>query len=622
MLRARARRPVQPAARPALGSRIRGQRPVHLGRRGTVLLALAVVGVPLVTNAVTAPALSLTPASGLAGSRVQIVGSGFASAIRGRILFDGTAAGMPTFKAGGDGTFSVSLTVPGAAAAGAHAVQAKLTSGSQKNQIVAASTFIVTAPATPSPMPSPTPSPTAVPTPAPEATPEPPTPSPPTPSPPTPSPSPSPEPVETPLPAATPVAFPGAVGYGSQTPGGRGGAVIFVTNLADAGPGSLRAALEATGPRTVIVQVSGLITLASAVRISSPYVTVAGQTAPGDGIVVRGESVRILTHDVVIRHMRFRTGDATTTGPANADGLTIHASAGPISNIILDHVDMTWGPDIGGLAVLGAVSNLTVQDSIMGEGLYLSRHPEGTTQNGGHAYATNVTPLVGGTGYAERLTFYRNLFTDAEKRMPAIKSADCVDLVNNVIYDWGTQSVAGNPRGLNVVNNWYRWGPVSSSRAMFKSQSVDADPVIYPDAVFMAGNYADGFVPSSLSGSVYATSLRCGGLSVPADSPDAAWSAVIDGVGVTLPVRDEVDRRIIDEVLGRSGGYFNGDGQPAPNPYWLDLAPAFAPLDVDLDGMADAWELTAYGDLSRDGRGDADGDGYTDLEEYLNAIAG
>jgi hypothetical protein len=157
---------------------------------------------------------------------------------------------------------------------------------------------------------------------------------------------------------------------------------------------------------------------------------------------------------------------------------------------------------------------------------------------------------------------------------------------------------------------------------MFKSQSFDADPVIYPDAVFMSGNVADGFAPSSLSGSVYATSVRCSALSVPADGTDAAFSAVIDGVGATLPVRDEVDRRIVDEVLTRGGGYFNGDGQPSPNPYWPAPSTGSAPVDVDLDGMPDTWELTTFGDLGRDGRGDADGDGYTDLEEYLNAIGG
>jgi hypothetical protein len=591
-----------------------------VGRHAAALFVTALVAMPWVASAVGGPALALMPPSGGAGSKVQAFGTGFVSATRGRILFDGNATNMPTFKVAGDGTFVVSLTIP-AATPGAHSLQAKMTSGAQKNQVVASATFTILAPATPSPSPSPTPVPTVTPSPAPTPMDTPPvTPEPITPSP-TPTPTPSVTPSETP-PLPPQVAFPGAAGYGSLTPGGRGGDVHVVTTLADGGPGSLRAALEAPGPRTVVFQVSGVISLMSSIKITDPYLTVAGQTAPGEGVVVRGEAVKVLTHDVVIRYLRFRTGDATTDDPADADGLTIHAATGPISGIILDHVDMVWGPDIGGLAVLGPVSDVTVQDSIMGEGLYLSRHPEGTVGNGGHAYAANVTPVVLGGGYAQRLTFYRNLFTDAEKRMPAIRSADCVDLVNNVIYDWGTQSVSGNPRGLNIVNNWYRWGPVSSTRAMFKSQTVVADPIVYPDAVFLSGNQADGFVPSAPSGSVYATTLRCGGLSVVAESPDVAWSTVMNGAGATLPVRDEVDRRIIDEVLERTGGYFNGDRQASPNPYWPDLAAGAVPADADLDGMADSWELAMFGDVARDGRGDADGDGYTDLEAYLNSIGG
>jgi pectate lyase len=416
-------------------------------------------------------------------------------------------------------------------------------------------------------------------------------------------------------------AFPGATGYGATTVGGRGGDVYYVTTLADSGTGSLRAALEATGPRTVVFGIAGTIILTSPVKVRNPYLTVAGQTAPGDGIVVRGETVRILTHDVIIRHLRFRTGDATTTEVADADGLTIHAEGGPIGNIILDHVDMVWGPDIGGLAVLGPVTDLTVQHSIIGEGLYFSRHPEGTAANGGHAYATNVTPMVLGGGYASRLTFYRNLFTDGDKRMPAIRSAECVDLVENVIYDWGRQAVAGNPRSLNIVGNWFRWGPLTETRALFKTQTVTADPTVYSDAVYLDSNVADGFTPATASGSVYASTLRCGGLSVPAGVDPSLLANVLDSAGATLPARDDVDRRILAEVSARTGDWFNGVDFAPPNPYWPDPAPGIPAVDSDSDGMADGWELAVFGDTSRDGRADRDADGYTDLEEFLNSTA-
>jgi len=569
--------------------------------------------------AVTGPAISAVPGSGPAGSRIQTSGSGFTSATRGQILFDGNKSGMPTFKAAGDGTFTVSVTVPSPAAPGAHSLQAKMTSGTQKNQIVAATSFLVVVPGIPtaSPVPTPTPviptpqpTPMATPAPTPIATPEP-----------TPSafPTPTATPTETPSPVAAPLAFPGAVGYGQRTPGGRGGDVQYVTTLADSGPGSLRAALEASGPRTVVFGVAGTITLTSTIKVRNPYLTVAGQTAPGEGIVVRGETVQILTHDVVVRQMRFRPGDATTTNAGDADGLTIHAESAPIGDIVLDHVDMIWGPDMGGLALLGPVSNVTVQYSIMGEGLYLSRHPEGTLENGGHAYATNVTPMVLGGGYASRLTFYRNLFTDADKRMPAIKSAECVDLVGNVIYNWGKQAVVGNPRSLNIVANWFRSGPALATRVLFKTQTVTADPVVYPDAVYLNGNVADGFVPTSASGAQYSASIRCGSLSAAPDAGAGLLDEVLGTVGATLPGRDEVDHRIIDEVQSRTGALFNGADYAPPNPYWPDPALGVAAVDLDLDGMPDSWELASFGDTTRDGRADNDADGYTDLEEYLNA---
>ncbi len=368
-----------------------------------------------------------------------------------------------------------------------------------------------------------------------------------------------------------------------------------MTTLADSGPGSLRAALEASGPRTVVFGVAGTITLTSTIKVRNPYLTVAGQTAPGDGIVVRGETVQILTHDVIVRQMRFRPGDATTTNAGDADGLTIHAESAPIGDIILDHVDMVWGPDMGGLALLGPVSNVTVQNSIMGEGLYLSRHPEGTAKNGGHAYATNVAPTVLGGGYASRLTFYRNLFTDADKRMPAIKSAECVDLVGNVIYNWGKQAVVGNPRSLNIVANWFRSGPAMATRALFKTQTVTADPVVYPDAVYLDGNIADGFVPTSASGAEYAASIRCGSLSAPADVGPGLLEEVLGAVGVTLPGRDEVDRRIVDEVQSRTGASSTAPITLPRIPTGPTLRLAFRPLIWTLMGcpIAGSWRASA-----------------------------
>ena len=167
---------------------------------------------------------------------------------------------------------------------------------------------------------------------------------------------------------------------------------MAVTTLADDGPGSLRAALEASGPRIVVFRVGGTITLRSTINVNDPYVTVAGETAPAPGISVRNGGLFVATSEVILRHIRLRPGDQVDD-PSDVDALTINGANRPVANVVVDHVTMIWGPDIGGLAVLGDVRNLTVQNSIMGEGLYLSAHGEATAGEGGHSHAANITQL-------------------------------------------------------------------------------------------------------------------------------------------------------------------------------------------------------------------------------------
>jgi pectate lyase len=138
-----------------------------------------------------------------------------------------------------------------------------------------------------------------------------------------------------------------------------------VSNLSDSGPGSLRAALEASGARIVVFDVAGTITLTGDLRISDPYVTVAGETAPSPGIVLRNGALKVTTHDVILRQIRLRPGDLVDT-PADVDALTLNGMNDPVFNVVVDHVSMVWGPDIGGLAVLGNVHDVTVSNSIMG----------------------------------------------------------------------------------------------------------------------------------------------------------------------------------------------------------------------------------------------------------------
>lgn len=359
------------------------------------------------------------------------------------------------------------------------------------------------------------------------------------------------------------------VGYGRSTVGGAGGAARYVTNLRDSGPGSLRAALEASGRRRVFFRVGGTIRLTSPIKIKNPYVTINGGSANRPGITIRGEAVIVTTHDVVIRNLRFRPGDGTSS-PSETDALTLNGNGGKrVYNVVVDHVTMLWGPDIGGLAILGDVSRVTIQNSIMGEGLFLSRHPEGTTSNGGHSTAANITQEDAGQPYPRRITFWHNLFTTSDTRMPRLQGAACVDIVNNVIFNWGGHAAHGNPRSLNLVGNWYRRGPRSVQLEIWGSQTSSVAPRLFTRSVYQRGNVADGF-PFERGGArgVFTSTPLCRGLSVKRQPAADAYKIVLRTAGATSPVRDEVDRRVISNVKNRIGRYFNGEGNPAPNPYW------------------------------------------------------
>ncbi len=254
-------------------------------------------------------------------------------------------------------------------------------------------------------------------------------------------------------PARVIAAFPGAEGFGSTTPGGRGGRVIFVTNLNDAGPGSLRAACEAEGPRIVIFRVSGLIALAEPLVIKNPYITIAGQTAPGDGICLRNYTFVIATHDVVVRYLRSRLGDLSGQ---EADSITLASGA---ENVILDHCSASWSVDEV-LSLAGNVSNVTVQWCLIAEGLNHSKHKKGA-----HGYGS----LSRANG---PVTWHHNLWAHNNSRNPRLGDNygrppyPTFDVRNNVIYDYG-EIASGLTQGVlkvNYVANYIRPGPSSKAR--------------------------------------------------------------------------------------------------------------------------------------------------------------
>ncbi|HEX6287662.1 MAG TPA: hypothetical protein VFZ66_00655 [Herpetosiphonaceae bacterium] len=414
-------------------------------------------------------------------------------------------------------------------------------------------------------------------------------------------------------------AFPGAEGFGAMTPGGRGGRILYVTTLADAGPGSLRSALTASGPRTVLFQVAGTITLRDDIAITAPFLTIAGQSAPGEGVQIQGGMLMIRTHDVVIRYLRLRPGDApTTSAVATRDALAINGTdRDAVYNVVLDHCSLVWGPDIGGASILNGAHDITIQHAIIGEGLYLSNHPEATPAQHGHSFGLNITQLTTDV-YPTRITLHHNLLTTSDQRMPQIMGGALIEVVNNVVYNWGVSPAQGNPRSLNLINNLFIKGPMTTTLLAWETRTNSENPTLRPGSVYEQGTVTEGF--TTVRGNpqtVYATarfvpySLRT------AQTAHDAYRWILQDAGATRPVRDSADQRIIDNVRTRMGTFPNGNAV-----VWPNLAAGPIAVDSDQDGMADAWEQHAFGTVSRgtptDSSGDFDHDGYTDVEEYLN----
>lgn len=433
-------------------------------------------------------------------------------------------------------------------------------------------------------------------------------------------------------------AFPQAIGFGTDTPGGRGGQVIYVTNLNDSGDGSLRSALTESGRRLVLFRVSGTITLKSDIRIKEPYLTVAGQTAPGEGVQIRGGQIRIETHDVIFRYLKVRSGDLENSSTEeNRDAITIN-NIDKAYNIVIDHSTMIWGPDIGGLSFLNGTHDATVSYSIMGEGLYLSHHPEANLASNGHSMSMNITELDSSVP-PRRITAHHNLLTSSADRNPRIIGGKNIDIVNNVIYNWKYSSSQGNPRSLNLINNVYIRGPMTSRVSAFFiwMPVVEDGGTLREGTVYESGNVIEGFWSRRKGPSqVYTDTLFTPYSMSQEDSPDIAYDKVSQGAGANLQVstaagdfraiRDGVDQRIIDNLLNRTGSFYNGVDYDSVLGFraitWPELKRGIAAIDEDLDGMPDVWEQRYFGNLQRGSpeksREDYDRDGYTDVEEYLN----
>ncbi|MCU0247948.1 MAG: hypothetical protein MUC42_15365, partial [Bryobacter sp.] len=382
--------------------------------------------------------------------------------------------------------------------------------------------------------------------------------------------------------------------------GGRGGRTLIVSTLADKGPGSLRAALEAKGPRIVVFRVAGIIDLEKPLTIAEPFVTVAGQSAPGDGICLRKFGIRVATHDVVLRHLRVRPGDLAND---EVDGIAI---GGDSHNVVVDHCSVSWAVDEN-LSPSGAIRDVTVQWSIIAEALNRSVHKKGS-----HGYGSLVRAIGG-------VSLHHNLWAHNSGRNPRLGDNygkppyPTHDVRNNVIYNQGGPSVAGDTFTANYVANYTKPGPSTKGLKMLFNPTEKAQLQFFFD-----GNVIEGKLDSFTSRPIVEVKAPFTAPAVTTLSALAARDRVLAEAGATLPRRDSVDARIVADVRNATGRIID---KPQDAGGWPAYASAEPPPDSDLDGMPDSWE-SARG-LNPRNPADAAAlapSGYSNLEEFLNAI--
>lgn len=458
------------------------------------------------------------------------------------------------------------------------------------------------------------------------------------------------------LPQSNLAAFPGAEGGGKFTFGGRGGRVIVVTNLNDDGPGSFRWACEQGGARVIVFNVAGIIRIKSPLIIRAPYVTIEGQSAPGDGVCIAGETVWINTHDVIIRYMRFRRGETWVGRRDDAIG------GNPIGNIMIDHVSASWGLDenmsmyrhmyndsTGKIEDKFGTANITIQNSIFGEALDTYNHAFGSTLGG------------------ENCSFVRNLWANNAGRNPSIGWNGVFNFANNVVFNWVHRSVDGGDyrAQYNIINNYFKPGPATP-----KDNNV-GHRILKPESgrsklnhhvygrCYVNGNIMEGYpevTKDNWNGGVQVEELPNAGENTPymkwntplpmpqftIISAEAAKTFVLANAGATLPKRDAVDTRIVKQVT--TGKIDFDPNVPLPStqfkhrrmpidsykvgiitdPVQVGGYPVYAGTpykDSDNDGMPDAYEIK--NGLNPKDASDAakiTKSGYSNIEVYLNSL--
>ncbi|MEX2336447.1 MAG: pectinesterase family protein [Fulvivirga sp.] len=410
------------------------------------------------------------------------------------------------------------------------------------------------------------------------------------------------------------LAFPSAEGFGRYASGGRGGQLYIVTNLNDDGEGSLRKGIVRHGARTIVFAVSGTINLKSRLDINRGDLTVLGQTAPGQGITIKGYPVAVKADNVIIRYMRFRMGDI--------NGVQDDAFKGDdVENVILDHCSISWATDEN--SSFYSNRNFTMQWCIISEALNNSVH-----EKGDHGY--------GGIWGGEKVSFHHNLIASNNSRNPRFSGSkttqnsekEFVDFRNNVIFNWGSNSIYGGENGTyNMVNNYFKPGPATSSSKKDRIlEPYEPYGKFYIDGNFMVGAkevIADNWqgVKSDNPEALKLSSEIPIDENVKTHGAQEAFFRVLNNAGASY-FRDAIDARIVRETRTGNTEFGNGiiDSQEEVGG-WVPDVPSEAPKDSDQDGMPDAWEKENKLDPETHNHSGYDLDeNYTNLEVYANSL--
>ncbi len=424
------------------------------------------------------------------------------------------------------------------------------------------------------------------------------------------------------------IAFPGAEGAGKFAKGGRGGDVYHVTTLEDSGPGSLREGIRSIkGPRTIVFDVSGTIRLKKDLDIKeASFLTIAGQTAPGKGITLADRALKIKNSShVVVRYLRIRVGDQNKTVPTSPDCITVEYC----DHIILDHLSLSWGID--GNGDFRGLKHTTVQWSIFSEAL----HDSGLHRKEGHAMCTSFRKSA---GFA---TLHHNIYATSRNRHPSTAGGpEVMEFVNNINYNWsGCHNLSGEQ--YNLINNYYKAGPMKGDRLPIRYKSKDVMSIAHG---YFSGNYFEGLSQVFNRDNYTAIDLESDGPDgkyknttrkfyearkrfdagryrlAKIESAKEAYDSCLKRSGCSL-ARDTVDARVIQSIVNTTGKVIDSQDDVGG---W-DMYPSLArskEFDADQDGMPDTWELKVglKPDDPSDGNKDRSGDGFTNLEEYMNSL--